>query len=325
MLSAQSASQQLSQLTNSQSEDQLYHYISEKLVECDLNLVQGNHRNARTNLNKILRLLDNVKSADKDVRLHRVSVRCLRKLTICMVNLHKAEEADAEHILQQLSSSMRQLRTSIRQCDDTVDIVRGSCELARANLHLWQSARWEPLLTLDESIALLENTFTIGVSCGVCFLAREIFLHLGIAYESKQSVTQSLKCEADSLAWSAGYFFANVAGTTLVKNCELDACRIFSDNKVCGSSIGRSHTFVKARDVTDLRNESVADREEWSQRPFKTVHDYVQVTKRRLTHLPSSWLIISMTVDYNDNLIITRLTVSDELTFFIDYSAKPLL
>nr|CCA22275.1 separin putative [Albugo laibachii Nc14] len=312
MLSAQTASQQLSQLVSSPSDEHIYEYISEKLLECDLCLIQSDLHNARRNLTESLRLLHHVKSTDKDDKSRRLSVRCQRTLTLCLTNLLVGEREDNQQIWQELLVSMKQLQTSLEECSDTAEIIRGTCELARANLLLWQSARWKPLLTLDETIDLLENTFVIGAPCGVTSLRREIYLHLGIAYEIKQSIDQSrgksLYLEANSLAWSAGYFLANVAGTTLVKDCTSEECRIFAENEFREVGATSSDTCVRAGGDAYRSNVNASAPDMPRQCQVRTVHDYVQRTKLRLSKLPSSWLIISLSIDFNDNIMITRLT-----------------
>uniref|UniRef100_K3WBB2 separase n=1 Tax=Globisporangium ultimum (strain ATCC 200006 / CBS 805.95 / DAOM BR144) TaxID=431595 RepID=K3WBB2_GLOUD len=147
------------------------------------------------------------------IGLRKVCARCYRKILLLK---SKGVDLGDAHAVEKLLSIMRKLERATERCGNLLERVKCFHGLAQANMLLLRSSQSGALMSMKQTVSLLEEAFVMGNHLGVSHLSKQLRSCLGMAYlveieedEGNVNAKRIERDEAEFLAWASVALISN--------------------------------------------------------------------------------------------------------------------
>ncbi|EGZ28335.1 hypothetical protein PHYSODRAFT_471658 [Phytophthora sojae] len=153
--------------------------------------------------------------------LAMVNARCWRKYT-----RHHSEIIDLSDTsaVETLLNSMKTLKRTLKRCGARLERVKCMLELGRINIKLLRSSSCRAFASLERTISLLEEAYSLGDCLGIAHLSQELRATLGMAYFAE--IEESAHGDADRMDGDRARFLSWSSSALLANSCSSTECEM---------------------------------------------------------------------------------------------------
>lgn len=273
---------------------------NEAIQSGDLQLAEGDARGA---LKAYLSVLDALKTNfGQDLLpstgLREVQARCYRRV-LHLKTAHS--DLSGETHVDKLVSIAKKLDQCMRRCENRVERVKGMVELSSLNLSLLRSLPSRAIMSLEQTVSLLEEAYGLGDHLGLSDVNKRLRASLGAAYMlsvEAQAVSLDRREELEFLSWASAILLAN---SSVIERSDDVCCADGTPDLELEKCLEQLSSRLKLRSRTSPRTQ---------------LKQKVSSVKEQIRHLPSSWLVASVAVSASSELVVSRIVVRSFILLF---------